>query len=72
MSKTQSSGEGSSAATKEVAIETFTETCSKPYDRHRYRMYLKSGKAMVLDDYEQARRFWYQFREQLDRIEVLD
>tara|TARA_Y100000592_G_C5312134_1_gene240670 strand:+ start:314 stop:493 length:180 start_codon:yes stop_codon:yes gene_type:complete len=53
-------------------LKTFTTTCEKDYDRHRYKLVLKDGKDVVLEDYEQARAFWYQFRNQLDHVEVLD
>tara|TARA_Y100001937_G_scaffold122431_1_gene183170 strand:+ start:245 stop:424 length:180 start_codon:yes stop_codon:yes gene_type:complete len=53
-------------------LKTFTTTCEKDYDRHRYKLVLKDGKDVVLEDYEQTRAFWYQFRNQLDHVEVLD
>ena len=53
-------------------LETFTSTSEEDYDRHKYKLVLKNGKAIVLEDYEQARAFWNQFRTQLDHVEVMD
>ena len=53
-------------------IRTFTSTSEEDYDRHKYKLCLKNGKAIVLEDYEQARTFWHQFRTQLDHVEVMD
>ena len=52
-------------------LKTFTNTCEKDYDRHTYKLRLKNGKAIVLQDYEQVRAFWHQFHEQLECVEVL-
>ena len=52
-------------------LKTFTSTCQKDYDRHTYKVVLKDGQSVILDDYEKTRAFWYQFREQLDCVEVL-
>ena len=53
-------------------LKTFTTTCEKDYDRHRYKLVLKEGKELILEDYEMARAYWYQFRKQLSHVEVLD
>ena len=53
-------------------LKTFTSTCQKDYDRHHYKLILKSGKAIVLEDYESARNLWFQFSNQCEVIEVLD
>ena len=53
-------------------LKTFTNTCSKDYDRHHYKLILKSGKEVVLEDYESARNLWFQFGSQCELIEVLD
>ena len=52
-------------------LKTFTSTCPKDYDRHTYKLCLKEGKVIVLQDYEQVRAYWYQFRDQLECVEVL-
>jgi len=51
---------------------TFTSTCDKDYDRHTYKLVLKNGKALVLEDYEMVRQYWYQYKAQLEAVEVLD
>ena len=52
-------------------IKTFTSTSEGLYDRHRYKLILNNGKAVVLEDYEDVRQFWFQFRTQLNCVEVL-
>ena len=49
----------------------FESYCDKPYDRHTYKLILSNGKAIILEDYDQVRVFWYQFRQQLKSLEVL-
>ena len=55
-----------------VNLKSFTSTSEEDYDRHTYKLYLKNGKAIVLEDYEQARAFWHQYAAQMDHVEVLD
>lgn len=52
-------------------LEEFKSTSDKPYDRHKYKLVLKNGKAIILEDYDQVRQMWYQFRQQLKTVEVL-
>ena len=52
-------------------LETFTSTCDKPYDRHTYKLVLNNGKAVILEDYEMVRAYWFQFKEHLKSVEVL-
>jgi predicted nucleic acid-binding protein len=52
--------------------ETFTTYCDKDYDKHNYRIILTNGKAIVLEDYEVVRAFWYQYRTQVSCVEVID
>ena len=52
-------------------IETFTSTCKKDYDRHTYKLVLNNGKAIVLEDYEHVRAYWYPYKEHLRYVEVL-
>ena len=59
-------------SSKKQKIKTFTNTCDKDYDRHKYKLVLKNGKAIVFEDYESARNMWYQYSSQLERIDVLD
>ena len=52
--------------------EVFTSYCDKPYDMNKYKLVLKNGKAIVLEDYDQVRQLWYQFRTQMVRVDVVD
>ena len=52
--------------------EVFTSYCDKPYDRNKYKLVLKNGKAIVLEDYDQVRQLWYQFRTQMVCVDILD
>ena len=53
-------------------VKTFTKTCDKDYDRHKYKMVLKNQKAIILEDYEMVRAYWWKFKEQMDHVEVMD
>ena len=55
-----------------VNLKSFTSTSEEDYDRHTYKLVLKNGKAIVLEDYESARNLWFQFKSQCDIVEVLD
>ena len=33
-------------------MKTFKQTSDKPYDRHEYKLVLKNGKSITVDDYE--------------------
>ena len=51
----------------------FTESCSKLYNRHKYKLCLTNGKFVVYDDYEALRLAWFQTDSIfLDSVEVLD
>lgn len=55
--------------------QTFTCTSDKLYDRHSYKLYLKNGKTVIFEDYEEAQVYWFthgQIPDYLDFIEVLD
>jgi hypothetical protein len=54
--------------------ENFTTYCDEPYDRHLYKVVLKNGKALIFDDYEIARAFWWNNNQtgNLRTIEVID
>jgi len=56
-------------------METFTQTSHEPYNRHHYRLYLKNGKNIIFEDYEEAQAYWFtysQVPDYLDVIEVID
>ena len=57
-----------------IVAKSFTSTSPEDYDRHHYKLILKNGKAIVLEDYESARNMWFQMcRGGLcERIEVVD
>ena len=59
---------------KKKRLREFTSTSPEDYDRHHYKLVLKSGKAIVLEDYESARNLWFQMCQsgQCDFVEVLD
>lgn len=52
--------------------ETFTTYCDKDYDRHDYKLILSNGKSIVFDDYDTAKRYWYEYRGKVVSIQVLD
>ena len=51
--------------------ENFTTYCDKPYDRHKYKLNLKSGKAIIHDDYDVVRNMWFQWAPHCTTIEVI-
>ena len=59
------------ASKKPQELKTFTSTCDKDYDRHTYKLVLKNGKALILEDYEMVRQYWYQYKDQMNCVEVL-
>ena len=52
--------------------EDFTTYCDKPYDRHTYKMVLKSGKEVIFEDYEMMRAHWFHWKPNCESIEILD
>ena len=50
----------------------FKQTSNEPYDRHKYRLTLKSGKAIVVEDYDILRSLWFQYNKYAHIVEVLD
>ena len=53
-------------------LKEFKLTCEKPYDRHKYKLIFKNGKAIIFEDYELLRHQWYQWKDEVDRVEVID
>ena len=51
--------------------KNFTSYCDKPYDRHKYKMVLKNGKAITFEDYEVLRAHWYHYRQHLSHVDVI-
>ena len=55
-----------------MASKRFTETSKKPYNRHQYKLVLKSGKEIVEGNYEVVRAMWFQWNEHCSHVEILD
>ena len=53
-------------------LKEFKLTCEKPYDRHSYRLNLKNGKSVVFEDYELMRYHWYQWRDNVLGVDVIE
>jgi hypothetical protein len=56
-------------------METFSQTSYEPYNRHKYRLYLKNGKVLNFDDWGDVQAYWFTYNQvpdYLDLIEVLD
>jgi hypothetical protein len=52
---------------------TFAQTCDKPYDRHKYKLFLTNGKVELYEHYEDAQVRWFQTPKQfLSHVEVID
>ena len=41
------------------AVEVFTATSDKPYDRHSYRVIYANGKAVEVGSYDEAQLLWF-------------
>ena len=51
----------------------FPQTCDKPYDRHKYKLFLSDGKVEVYDSWEEVNARWFQSPKMfLSRVEVID
>ena len=55
-----------------VLPKRFKDTSDLPYDRHDYKVYTKTGKTYVYDNYESVRAVWFQSKKLLSHVEVLD
>jgi hypothetical protein len=52
---------------------TFTQTCFKPYDRHKYKLFFKNGKVEVYEWYDELLYKWnITPQDQLSHVEVVD
>ena len=51
----------------------FSQTCNKPYDRHRYKIVCET-KSIVVESWEEVQEYWWNNRNLLipPVIEVLD
>lgn len=56
-----------------VLPDIFEQTSNGLYDRHDYKIYFKTKKPEIYDNYQDTMRVWFQTPNQfLDYIEVLD
>jgi hypothetical protein len=52
---------------------TFTQTCFKPYDKHKYKLFLKNGKVELYEWYDDLLRRWITAsQDELGYVEVVD
>lgn len=57
---------------KEI-IQTFNQTCNKPYDRHNYKLVYVDGRTVIYENYDEVQLAWFQVPNQfLSHVEVLD
>jgi len=53
--------------------EAFKLHCTKPYDRHKYKLHLTNGKVEQYEWYDEVQARWFQLPKQfLSHIEVID
>lgn len=50
---------------------TFTQTSDQPYDRHKYKVHLSSGKVVNCEWYDEAKAIWFE-NQYSQYIEVID
>lgn len=50
----------------------FTETCSKYYDRHDYKVISQNGNFTLVNSWQKAQELWWNNKPFLSHIEVLD
>lgn len=50
----------------------FEQTSDLPYDRHEYKVHTQTGRTYVFDNYEEVRAVWFEHKQLLSHIEVLD
>ena len=53
-------------------LKTFTMTSDKPYDRHTYKIVLKNGKSVTVEDYDMMRHMWNQWSSEIETVIVED
>ena len=53
-------------------LKEFKLSCEKPYDKHKYKINFKNGKSVTFEDYEMMKAMWYQWRTQVESVDVLD
>ena len=50
----------------------FTETSGELYDRHTYNIISKSGETIKVDNWMEVREIWWNKKQFLSHVEVLD
>ena len=53
-------------------LRIFTTTSDKPYDRHKYKINLKNGKSITVEDYQTVRQMWHQWMNDVDSVDIID
>ena len=53
-------------------LQHFTSTSDGLYDRHKYKIVFKNGKSITVEDYSTMRHMWYQWRENVSNVEIID
>lgn len=52
--------------------QTFTLTSTKPYDRHRYKIFCVDGSVKIVNDYQQVIEARWNYPQYCDHVEVID
>lgn len=55
-----------------MTVKTFKQTCDKPYDRHKYKLFYTNGKTVVFEYWDEAMAAWLQHNPFVSHIEVID
>ena len=50
----------------------FTLTSDKPYDRNWYKVWCTDGSVKILEDYADVQTAWWNFKQYIETIEVID
>jgi len=52
----------------------FEQTSDKPYNRHKYKIVFGDGKSIIMNNYEELRRVWFEYIRNWNdvKVEVLD
>ena len=51
----------------------FSQTCDKPYNRHKYKLFFTNGRTQVYSDYVDCQAAWFETAEMfLSHVEVMD
>lgn len=53
-------------------LETFTCTSTAPYDRHWYKVWCIDNSVKVLQSYEEVYDAWWNFKQYISHVEVID